>query len=139
MRLLVAEDDTLVRSHVVAELNSLGYKTLAAASAAQALAIVGQGAHVDLLFTDVIMPGGMNGRELAEEVLRQRPTVRVLYTSGYTESALGLHGRVDAGLVLLPKPYRKAELARLVRVALAAPIASAAVAATPVAVSDKVA
>jgi CheY-like chemotaxis protein len=72
----------------------------------------------DLLFTDVIMPGGLNGRELAETAARQRGALKVLFTSGYTENAMLQQGRLPAGVFLLNKPYRKAELARMVREAL---------------------
>jgi signal transduction histidine kinase/CHASE3 domain sensor protein/ActR/RegA family two-component response regulator len=119
--ILVTEDDAMVRTHVVAQLTSLGYKTLSAANAAQALGILDQGEHIDLLFTDVVMPGEMNGRDLADEVLRRRPTARVLFTSGYTEKVLTHNGQLDPGLQLLAKPYRKADLARMIRVALSAP------------------
>jgi signal transduction histidine kinase/CHASE3 domain sensor protein/ActR/RegA family two-component response regulator len=118
--ILVTEDDAMVRTHVVAQLTSLGYKTLAAANAAQALAILDRGEPIDLLFTDVVMPGEMNGRELADEVLRRRPSARVLFTSGYTEKVLTHHGQLDPGLQLLAKPYRKADLARMIRIALSA-------------------
>ena len=64
------------------------------------------------------MPGGMNGRELADEVVRRKPTIKVLFTSGYTENAIVHHGRLDPGVLLLGKPYRKTDLARMVRVAL---------------------
>jgi signal transduction histidine kinase len=119
--ILVVEDDALVRGYVVAQLQSLGHRTLAAGSGVEALAIVDGGAEFDLLFTDVIMPGGMNGRQLAEEVAKRRPFVKVLYTSGYAENALLHHGRLDPGVVLLNKPYRKSELARKVREVLTAP------------------
>jgi CheY-like chemotaxis protein len=66
----------------------------------------------------VIMPGGMSGRALAEAVGRQRPNLKVLYTSGYTDSAVVHHGRLDEGVLLLTKPYRKPQLAEMVRQAL---------------------
>jgi CheY-like chemotaxis protein len=116
--ILVVEDDAMVRGFVVTQLRSLGYRTCAAASGAAALTEVDSGASFDLLFTDVIMPGGMNGRQLADAVLQRRPGIKVLYTSGYTENAIVHHGRLDAGVFLLPKPYRKSELARMVRAAL---------------------
>uniref|UniRef100_Q07QQ0 histidine kinase n=1 Tax=Rhodopseudomonas palustris (strain BisA53) TaxID=316055 RepID=Q07QQ0_RHOP5 len=116
--ILVVEDDAMVRNFVVAQLRSLGYRTYTAASGAAALTEVDSGASFDLLFTDVIMPGGMNGRQLADAVLQRRPGIKVLYTSGYTENAIVHHGRLDAGVFLLPKPYRKSELARMVRAAL---------------------
>ncbi len=80
-----------------------------------ALQLVNEGETFDLLFTDVIMPGGMNGRELAVEVARLRPGTRVLFTSGYTENAIVHHGRLDPGVVLLNKPYRKKDLAEKIR------------------------
>jgi PAS domain S-box-containing protein len=123
--ILVVEDDTLVRNYVVAQLQSLGYATIAAANSCEALALVDQGTRFDLLFTDVIMPGGMNGRELAGEVAKRRPALRVLYTSGYTEDAIVHHGRLDPGVALLNKPYRKADLARRIREVLATAAGSA--------------
>jgi CheY-like chemotaxis protein len=117
---LVVEDDQLVRNYVIAQVQSLGYTTLSASSATEALTILDNVEKIDLLFTDVIMPGAMNGRELAETALKKRPYLAVLYTSGYTENAIVHHGRLDPGVLLLPKPYRKADLARLVRTALAA-------------------
>ncbi|QPF92161.1 PAS domain S-box protein [Bradyrhizobium commune] len=116
--ILVVEDDRLVRDYVLAQLHSLGYVTLQAANAADALAIVTSGKPFDLLFTDVIMPGKMNGRQLADEVLKTRPDLRVVYTSGYTENAIIHHGRLDSGVLLLAKPYRKSDLARIIRKAL---------------------
>ena len=76
-------------------------------------------ATIDLLFTDVIMPGAMNGRHLVDEALKRRPGLKTLYTSGYTENAIVHHGRLDSGVLLLAKPYRKSELARMIRLALA--------------------
>ncbi len=116
--ILVVEDDRLVREYVLAQLQSLGYVTLQAANAAEALAIVASGEPFDLLFTDVIMPGKMNGRQLADEVLKTRPDLRVVFTSGYTENAIIHHGRLDLGVLLLAKPYRKSDLARIIRKAL---------------------
>ncbi|MGY4456332.1 PAS domain S-box protein [Bradyrhizobium sp. LB13.1] len=116
--ILVVEDDRLVRDYVLAQLHSLGYVTLQAANATEALAIVAAGKPFDLLFTDVIMPGKMNGRQLADELQRTRPDLRVVYTSGYTENAIIHHGRLDSGVLLLAKPYRKSDLARIIRKAL---------------------
>ena len=73
---------------------------------------------IDLLFTDVIMPGEMNVRDLAEAVVAIRPSIRVLYTSGYTEDAIVHQGRLDVGVHLLSKPYPRADLARAIRDAL---------------------
>jgi PAS domain S-box-containing protein len=116
--ILIVEDDALVRTSVTAQVQSLGYKTLLAANAAEALAIADRGTPFDLLFTDVIMPGKMNGRQLAEEMARRRSPLKVLFTSGYTENAIIHHGRLDPGVLLLAKPYRKMELARMIRRAL---------------------
>ena len=117
--ILVVEDDKLVRDYVLTQLHSLGYVTLNAANAAEALAIVAAGNPFDLLFTDVIMPGSMNGRQLANELQKTRPGLKVLFTSGYTENAIIHHGRLDSGVLLLAKPYRKSDLAAMVRKALA--------------------
>ncbi|MGF6310184.1 PAS domain S-box-containing protein [Bradyrhizobium sp. i1.8.4] len=116
--IMVVEDDQLVRNYVVTQLTNLGYKTIAVPDARAALALVDKGEKFDLLFTDVIMPGGMNGRQLAEEVARRRPGIKVLYTSGYTENAIVHHGRLDEGVLLLAKPYRKAQLASMLQQAL---------------------
>jgi PAS domain S-box-containing protein len=116
--ILVVEDDRLVREYVLTQLRSLGYVTLEAGNAGEALAIVDAGHRFDLLFTDVIMPGTMNGRQLADAVCEQRPHTNVLYTSGYTENAIIHHGRLDSGVLLLAKPYRKSDLARMIRKAI---------------------
>jgi PAS domain S-box-containing protein len=115
---LVVEDDALVRKYVVTQVASLGYTTLEAGNAAEALLVIGNTARIDLLFTDVIMPGSMNGRQLADEALKRRPTLKTLFTSGYTENAIVHHGRLDSGVLLLAKPYRKFDLARMIRLAL---------------------
>jgi CheY-like chemotaxis protein len=116
---MIVEDDALVRSYVTEQLKSLGYQTICAADGHEALKLVDSGAEFELLFTDVIMPGSMNGRQLADELAKRRPSVKVLFTSGYTEDAIVHHGRLDPGVLLLPKPYRKSDLARMVREALA--------------------
>ncbi|HWF95258.1 MAG TPA: PAS domain S-box protein [Xanthobacteraceae bacterium] len=117
---LIVEDDPLVLTYVTARLKNLGYRTLQAANAAEAIAIAERGVDFDLLFTDVIMTGTMNGRQLADEMARRRPGLKILFTSGYTEDAIVHHGRLDPGVLLLAKPYRNAELALMVRRALAA-------------------
>jgi PAS domain S-box-containing protein len=126
-RILVVEDDRLVRDYVVAQLNALGYSVTAAAGAAEALAMLEGGVEADLLFTDVIMAGPMSGRHLADQALKCRPGLKVLFTSGYTENAIVHHGRLDPGVLLLAKPYRKSDLARMIRVALAGPARPAVV------------
>ncbi|MDB5501868.1 MAG: multi-sensor hybrid histidine kinase [Tardiphaga sp.] len=115
---LAVEDDELVRNHVISNLASLGYTVHTAANAAEALALVGQGLRFDLLFTDVVLGAGMNGRQLSDEIRKLRPALKVLYTSGYTENAIVHGGRLDAGIRLLTKPYRRADLARMLRLAL---------------------
>jgi CheY-like chemotaxis protein len=117
--ILIVEDDALVRDYVVTQISRLGYRTLAASNAAEALAIINGPEQFDLLFTDVIIPGGMNGRQLATEAQTRRPGLKILYTSGYTENAIVHHGRLDAGVLLLPKPYLSSDLARMLRTALA--------------------
>ncbi|WP_315720339.1 MULTISPECIES: CHASE3 domain-containing protein [unclassified Bradyrhizobium] len=119
--IFIVEDDPLVQDFVVSQLQSLGYKTITASTGVEALAKIDAGQPFDLLFTDVIMPGGVNGKELAEEALRQRPGTKVLYTSGYTDNAMVEHGRIDQAALLLTKPYRKSELAQMVRRALVGP------------------
>ena len=116
--ILVVEDDPLVRGLVVAQLRSLGYMTIAAADGREALALVERGATFDLLFTDVIMPNGINGLELSREVAKRRPGTRILLTSGYVDHAMIQQGCIDEGLLLLSKPYRRSQLARMVRMAL---------------------
>ncbi|MCG2632097.1 CHASE3 domain-containing protein [Bradyrhizobium sp. WYCCWR 13023] len=116
--IFVVEDDNLVRTFVTAQLQSLGYKTVAAADSKTALQLIDAGQAFDLLFTDVVIPGGMSGRELADEVAKRRPGVRVLYTSGYTDNAIVHHGKLDDGVMLLTKPYRRNQLAEMIRKAL---------------------
>ena len=118
-KILIVEDDTLVRQYVVTQVKSLGYTALEAGNAAEALVIIDADEDIDLLFTDVIMPGNMNGRQLADEAARRRPELKTLFTSGYTENAIVHHGRLDSGVLLLAKPYRKSELAKMLRTALA--------------------
>jgi signal transduction histidine kinase/CHASE3 domain sensor protein len=116
--ILIVEDDALVRNFVTAQLHSLGYRTAAVGDSQAALAYVDDRRPFDLLFTDVIMPGAMTGRQLADEVKRRRPGTKVLYTSGYTDNGIVHHGRLDEGVLLLSKPYRKSALAQMVRDAL---------------------
>ena len=103
-----------MRRYAQAQLAALGYRVLHAEDGQQALAILQGPQPVDLLFTDIVMPG-MSGRELAQQALAQRPRLRVLYTSGYTEDAIVHEGRLEPGVRLLAKPYRRDELARSIR------------------------
>ncbi|GAC1622630.1 MAG: hypothetical protein NVS9B10_06820 [Nevskia sp.] len=112
---LLVEDDALVRSYARSQLESLGYAVLEADCGPAALEILDQRRDIDLLFTDVVMPGGMTGRQLAEEALRRRPRLKVLYTSGYGENAIVHHGRLDPDVHLLGKPYRRMDLSRKLR------------------------
>ncbi|GHE20391.1 PAS domain S-box protein [Halomonas urumqiensis] len=113
--ILVVEDDALVRRHVATLLQGLGYRVTSAASGQHALAIIEAQSDIDLLFTDVVMPGGINGRQLADQASVLRPDLKILFTSGYTENAIVHHGRLDPGVQLLSKPYRRQELAAKVR------------------------
>lgn len=113
--ILCVEDDCEVRKFVVVQLESLGYKTIVAANAAEAIAIAGRGTPFDLLFTDIVMPGSMNGRQLAERMMAERPALRVLFTSGYAYGAMHAQGLAGQGIPMLTKPYRKTELARMLR------------------------
>jgi signal transduction histidine kinase/FixJ family two-component response regulator len=115
---LVVEDDTAVREAAVDMLDELGYRVLQAEDGSSALTILRGGARIDLLFTDVVMPGPVKSRELARHAATLQPGIAVLFTSGYTENAIIHHGRLDADVFLLSKPYRKEELARKVRAVL---------------------
>ncbi|HEX7775433.1 MAG TPA: PAS domain S-box protein [Parvibaculum sp.] len=118
--ILIVEDDELVRTYVEGQLVSLGYNVVPAVNGVGALEIIRARDDIDLLFTDVVMPGGLNGPQLAAEAKKVRPGLRVLFTSGYTENAIVHHGRLDRGVHLLSKPYRRAELAAKVRFVLSA-------------------
>jgi PAS domain S-box-containing protein len=113
--ILLVEDDELVRQHVTLLLKGLGYQVSQASSGADALEMLERLGTVDLLFTDVVMPGGMTGRQLADAVRKTHPDMPVLFSSGYTENAIVHHGRLDPGVYLLQKPYRRQELARMIR------------------------
>ena len=112
---LVAEDDEEVRGTVVDMLSDLGYRVLKAKDAQSALAIIESGVPIDLLFTDVVMPGPLRSRELARKAQERLPGVAVLFTSGYTENAIVHGGRLDEGIELLSKPYTREALARKIR------------------------
>jgi signal transduction histidine kinase len=112
---LVVEDDEDVRATVVDLLADLGYRVLKAKDAESALAIVESGVSIDLLFTDVVMPGSLRSPELARRARERLPTLAVLFTSGYTENAIVHGGRLDEGIDLLSKPYAREALARKIR------------------------
>ena len=117
--ILVAEDDAEVRSTVVETLRDLGYRVLIANDAASALTVIESGVAIDLLFTDVVMPGSLKSPELARKAKERLPGVAVLFTSGYTENAIVHGGRLDLGVELLSKPYSREMLARKVRQVMA--------------------
>ena len=116
--ILVVEDDDRVRAYVVEQLSGLGYHVIEAENGPAALELLERSPDVALLFTDVVMPGGMNGRQLADAARRRRPDLKVLFTTGYTENAIVHHGRLDPGIELLGKPFSRAALAAKVRVVL---------------------
>jgi len=116
--ILVVEDEDLVRSAAVGALRDLGYVCLHASDAAEALKILESGAHIDLLFTDVIMPGDIKARDLAARAQVLIPGLPVLFTSGYTENAIVHHGRLDEGVSLISKPYHRDSPARRIRTML---------------------
>jgi PAS domain S-box-containing protein len=119
--ILVVEDDAAVRRVAVAILENLGYRVLQAGDGKSALEILGRADGIDLLFTDLIMPNGMNGMELLEKARALRPNVRALFTSGYSEEFLrGRSG--DDGVPMVGKPYRRHRLAEAVRDALGKPV-----------------
>jgi CheY-like chemotaxis protein len=113
--ILVVEDEADVRGFVTEILQELGYIVLEASDGASALACLDGHQDISLLFTDVGLPGGMNGRQLAEEVVRRRPGMKVLYTSGYARNAIVHHGRLDPGVQLISKPFASLDLASKVR------------------------
>jgi CheY-like chemotaxis protein len=112
---LVAEDDEGVRTTVVEMLQELGYRVLKAPDATAALNIIESGIHIDMLFTDVVMPGPLKSTELARKAKERLPNLAVLFTSGYTENSIVHGGRLDPGVDLLSKPYSREALARKIR------------------------
>ncbi|GJE15898.1 Sensor histidine kinase RcsC [Methylobacterium marchantiae] len=114
---LVVEDEPAVLDMAVDSLTDLGYRTVTACHAAAALDRLESEERIDILFSDVVMPGGMNGVQLAVEARRRRPALRVLLTSGYTCNALGEHG-VPADQPLLSKPYLRQDLAEKLRLVM---------------------
>lgn len=113
--ILVVEDDDDVRDTTVATLLDLGYRVLKARDAQSALNVIESGLPIDMLFTDVVMPGALRSPELARKARERLPGIAVLFTSGYTENAIVHGGRLDAGVELLPKPYTREALAHKIR------------------------
>jgi PAS domain S-box-containing protein len=112
---LMVEDEDMVREFVAATLNELGYKVTACASADEALAALDKGLKPDILLTDVVLAGMMNGKQLADAVKQRLASVAVLYMSGYTEDAIVHQGRLDPGVQLISKPFRRQQLAEKLR------------------------
>jgi CheY-like chemotaxis protein len=116
--ILVVEDDPDLRSYLGEILRSLDYRVVVASNSAEALGLLAKsGRHIDLLLTDIIMPG-LNGRQLVEKARDQYPDLKVLYMTGYSRNAVVHQGRLDEGVDLLQKPISQAELAHRVRVIL---------------------
>jgi CheY-like chemotaxis protein len=122
--ILFVEDDPMVRQYTGQQIVGLGYDVITAENAVQALGLVENGPAPDLLFTDVMMPGGMNGRQLALKLRERWPDLRVLYTSGYAHGRLTIDGESVPSKYVLSKPYRRADLAAKLRDALDDPITS---------------
>jgi CheY-like chemotaxis protein len=123
--ILLVEDDPMVRGHTETQLTALGYRVISAENADDAIERINNGTMPDLLFTDIVMPGPMNGRQLAERLRQRWPTLKVLYTSGFSHGMLDtpLGGQV-AAKHLLGKPFRRRDLAAKVREVLDEPEAA---------------
>jgi PAS domain S-box-containing protein len=113
--ILVVEDEEALRAYTSEILRELGYRVLEADNGAAALEMLERGDPVDLLLTDVVMPGGLNGRQLADEAMRRRPGLKVIFMTGYTRNAIVHQGRLDAGVSLIGKPFAFHELAEKIR------------------------
>jgi signal transduction histidine kinase len=113
--ILVVEDDDDVRANSVQSLRELGYRVIPARDGAEALRVLELHPSIRLLFTDVGLPGGQNGRQLADEARRIRPELKVLFTTGYARNAIVHHGRLDPGVELIAKPYTYVALAEKIR------------------------
>ncbi|WP_246708803.1 MULTISPECIES: PAS domain S-box protein [Bradyrhizobium] len=120
--ILIVEDDPFVRSSVIRRVEALGYRVVAAVNGKDALQQLQGDPGIDLLFTDIVMPGGMSGWDLADQARRLRPGLPVLFTSGYALETLVAQGHARPQSIVLTKPYRKVELAQRLRDALAAAV-----------------
>jgi signal transduction histidine kinase len=116
--ILVVEDEAAVREHAVTSLKELGYRVLSTGDGAGALRILARNTTIDLLFTDIGLPGGMTGSQLAEAARARRPDLKVVYTTGYARNAIVHGGLLDPGHELLPKPFSFAALASKIRAML---------------------
>ena len=124
--ILLVEDDEEVRLFASEGLRDEGYRVHDAPDGPSALRLLEADPEIRILFTDVVLPGGMNGRQLAEEALRRRPGLKVLYATGYTRNAIIHHGQLDADVELLTKPFTADALTRKIRQIIDAPAAAAA-------------
>lgn len=113
--ILVVDDDPDVRNVAAEILRELGYLVIEAHDGASALRLLDAHREVSLLFTDIGLPGGMNGRQLADEAQRRWPGLKVLFTSGYARNAIVHHGRLDPGVALIMKPFTYRDLAAKLR------------------------
>ncbi|MCK1521393.1 ATP-binding protein [Bradyrhizobium sp. 17] len=118
--ILVVEDNNMVRTYVESELKTLGYRVITAASGPAALDLLRQSGDIDLLFTDVVMPGGMFGPELARQAIQLRPGLKVLFTSGYSQNPVSAPDAIGDARILT-KPFRRRDLAAMLRSALSTP------------------
>ena len=114
----MVEDDDALRAYSAGVLRELGYTVLEAINGRAALDVLQSHNDVDLLFTDVVLPDGMHGRELGEEAKRRRPGLKVLYTTGYTRNAIVNNGRLEPGINVITKPFTYAGLSTRVRAIL---------------------
>jgi CheY-like chemotaxis protein len=112
---LVVEDEDDVRALTVETLRDLGYDVLEATDGSVALQLIETEPGIRLLFTDVGLPGGLNGRQLADAARQHRPSLKVLFTTGYARNAIVHHGRLDPGVELIGKPFSDVDLAQKVR------------------------
>jgi CheY-like chemotaxis protein len=113
--ILLVEDNGPVREFARTQLDYLGYRVLEASNGVEALRVLEEHKEIDLLFTDIVMPGGLTGRELAIAACRLSTKLKVLYCSGYAEQATLRQGFLDKDMRLLNKPYTRLELARTIR------------------------
>jgi CheY-like chemotaxis protein len=116
--ILVVEDHEELRAFSTGVLRELGYNVVEASSGRVALDMLQTNSDFDLLFTDVVLPDGMSGRELAQEAVRRRPGLKVLFTTGYTRNAIVHNGKLDPGINLISKPFTYEQLATKVRALL---------------------
>jgi len=112
---LLVEDDDSVREYAVEALEDLGYRVLAAKTSSEAIRMAESNSQIDVLFTDVVLGGSLNGKQLADQIVSLRPPIPVLFTTGYTRNAIVHHGRLDAGVNLLNKPYTQRDVGEKIR------------------------